>query len=130
MRRRGPLPSLLLLLVAGSCAWWSRSVPAAEPAADVETFLRLRTGLHDVLTWTETAGGVFAPDAPETAPLPLRADRQAAWDAWHRFLDYQVALEALALRHEDWWRRTDSGRTISFAIARARSGRPLSRSIS
>jgi hypothetical protein len=111
--------SALALLIALGAIFASRSASAGVPGAaeDMRSLLRLRQGLDDVLAWSASAGSVFADGAPGS--VPPREERQAAWSAWSRFLDYQIALEALARRHESWWRRHGDARGTSFAIARA-----------
>lgn len=107
--RRAAFLAAALLVAAGPAS-------AQEPAAEMQSLLRLRRGLDDVLAWTDTAAA-FGMSRRED--VPAREERQAAWSAWNRFLDYEIALESLAERHESWWRRRGQERGRSFAIARA-----------
>src|SRR5204863_4026558 len=81
---------------------------------DARTLLQLRRGAHDVVAWTDSL-------PTSEAGIPARDARVAAWDAWKRFLDYQIALQELGRTNHDWWREQGTARSEKFALARAAS---------
>src|SRR5689334_5842409 len=72
-------------------------------AGDTENVLRHRKGLRDVTTYLDSRKDLFPGETPKNSRLLLREEKEAVWNAWQRFLDYELALESLEDYHTGFY---------------------------
>jgi hypothetical protein len=117
--------ALLALALAAGCAG-RPALLGLEPAArdtrlagDQAAVRRYREGMRAVVTYLDARPDLFPPGRPTGPRLLPAADREAVRDVWRRFLDYVLALDALAKDHDGFDRLPPPARYVSGRIAHA-----------
>jgi len=88
----------------------------ARQTADATALLQHRTGLGSVIEFIGTQPGIFPKTKPEETRLLRREEKEVAWQAWERFLDYVMVVDSTEQFHADWWRLKGEARERSFLI--------------
>jgi hypothetical protein len=91
----------------------------ARLAGDQAAVRRYRDGMRAVVMYVDARPDLFSPGRPTGPRLLLAADREAVLDVWRRFLDYVLALDALAREHDGFDRLPVPARHVSGRIAHA-----------
>ena len=93
----------------------SVSVAAADfkpgSHSDAEIIARCDSGLADVLAFMRTKPELFRDDR---AGLLTFEEKREAWNTWKRFLEYQLALEAVAQVHSKYHLKSGKAQAESF----------------
>jgi len=93
-----------------------RDALAERLSGDAANVLRHRGGLHDVTAYLDSRKELFPSETPKTSRLLVREEKEAVWNAWQRFLDYELALESLEDYHTQFYRLKDPAKEESFLI--------------
>ncbi len=92
---------------------------AARCQADARAVLVQRDGLRSVIVYLDSRPELFPTTPPKESSLPRREDKEAAWSAWQRFLDYMVGLDSIQRYHASFHRLKGTTRADSFLIGYA-----------
>ncbi len=87
---------------------------AARIRADLSAVHHYRQGLRSMLVFAASRPEIFPPEKPPETRLLGRQEREAVWEAWKRFLDYLVALDAVGDYHRGFYRLKDEPQKGSF----------------
>jgi hypothetical protein len=79
--------------------------------SDAEIIARCDSGLADVLVFAHNKPQLFR---DERDGLLTLEEKRELWNAWKRFLDYQLALEAIAQAHSKYHRLTGDAERNAF----------------
>lgn len=100
-----------------------RKLDPTELAARLETDARAvplhRDGLQSVVRYLDSRTDLFPTNSMKDASLLRREEKEAVWNAWQRFLDYQVALHSIELYHADFFRLKGAAEEDAFLISYA-----------
>lgn len=91
----------------------------ARQQADAAAVLLHRAGLSNVIYFTGTQSEIFPATKPKEARLLRREEKEIAWQAWQRLLDYTLALDVTEQYHDNWWRLKGDAREDSFLLTYA-----------
>jgi hypothetical protein len=101
-------------LVLASAFMLLHSVAATTSApshGDAEIIARCDAGLADVLKFMRQKPELFRDNRSGLLTLE---DKREVWNTWKRFLEYQLALEAVAQRHSMYRSKTGKAEADSF----------------
>jgi hypothetical protein len=79
--------------------------------SDAEIIARCDSGLADVLAFMRTKPEIFR---DERESLLTFEEKREAWNTWKRFLEYQLALEAVAQVHSKYHLKSGKAEAESF----------------
>lgn len=117
------LLKLLTVLVAGVVAQVGEARPLnqltraeqeAQIRGDLERVQRYHQGLESVLAFMTSRTDLFPSSQPSETRLLRREDKEVAWSAWQRFLDYFIALDEIEQTHQKYYRLKGDLKEQSF----------------
>lgn len=86
---------------------------------DAGAVLRYRDGLRAVADFARARPDLFPPEGLAEGRILPRAAREEVWSAWKSYLDYLLAIDALAAYYRDFYRLPGETRGASFLVAHA-----------
>jgi hypothetical protein len=106
----------LFLLVISAVATSAAAAPA--PPTDFEIIAQCDRGLADVLKFVRSKPELFASNREGLLTMD---EKREVWNTWKRFLEYEMALEAVAQSHRRYYERDGKEEIDSFYTGYAAS---------